>query len=168
MIKYCISTLWSSFEEQLNTPRTSEKLIPLAEALFRNEENPLPPPPDDGIQWLDTFMGPNLRFETLGMLFCYFGAGYLACQDSDSRFEVPENHGRDRKQTAWRMKECADVCFQMCEHTDTVNELVVSLMLNAKVLESGCTGDESKTSCGSHFDESTDIACSLQVASSFW
>jgi hypothetical protein len=145
MITHCISTLWSTFEVQLNTPRTSEKLLPLAEALFTNEENPLPPPPDKGIEWLNTFMGPNLRFEMVGMLFCFFGAAYLSLQDSDTCFNVPENYGRDRKQTAWRMKECADVCLQICDHTDTVNELVVALMLNAKVLESGCTGDESKT-----------------------
>lgn len=113
LVRHAIATLWSTFGEQLTMPRTPEKLTPIAETLFRNEEKTLPPAPDDGMQWLNTFTGPNLRFEMLGMIFCFFGMAYHSLLDGDARFAVPENHGRDRKQTAWRMKECADVCLKM-------------------------------------------------------
>jgi hypothetical protein len=88
-------------------------------------------------------MGDNIRFETMGLLFCYLGIGYLSLQDWDALFKVPENHGRDRKQTAWRMKECADICLQMCDYSETINYLVTALIYNLKRLESGCTGDDS-------------------------
>ena len=42
------------------------------------------------------------------------------------------------------MKECADVCLNMCLSAETVNFLVTALIFNIKVLESGCTGDESR------------------------
>jgi hypothetical protein len=113
LVKHTITTLWSTFGEQLAVPRTSEKLTLIAETLFKNEEKPLPPAPDDGMEWLNTFTGPNLRFEMLGMLFCFFGMAYHSLLDGDPRFNIPENHGRDRKQSSWRMKECADICLKM-------------------------------------------------------
>lgn len=144
IIKHCITTLWAEFEPQLLAPRSTESITKIAEVLFRNEETPLPSSPEDGLDWLNTFTGPNLRFEMVGILFCFFGKAYFTLQDWDPLFKVPENHDRDRKETAWRMKECADICRKMCHFSETVNELVVALCYNISVLESMCTGDESK------------------------
>ncbi|TVY78519.1 hypothetical protein LSUE1_G004109 [Lachnellula suecica] len=152
LIKHCITTLWATFEQNLITPRTAEKLTGIAEVLFQNEENPLPPSPEDGLDWLNTFMGSNVRLEMMGVLFCFFGKAYLALQDWDPVFKVPENHDRDRKETAWRMKECADICRKMCHFSETVNELVVALCYNVGVLESLCAGDESYTMGHRHGD----------------
>ncbi|RDW72906.1 hypothetical protein BP6252_06813 [Coleophoma cylindrospora] len=143
LIKHGIAGLWSTFGEQLSLPRTPEKLNLIAEALFKNEKKPLPPSPDDGMEWLDTFNGPNLRFEMLGMLFCFFGLAYHCLPDKDRRFDVPENLGRDRKQTCWRMKECADICIKSCTISETNNEISVALMHCTLILDSLCIGDES-------------------------
>lgn len=143
LICYCCTSIWTNFEESLAEPRSRPALTIMSDVLFKNEEAPLPPSPDDGIDWLNTFTGANLRFEMLGLMFCFFGIGYLALQDWDPLFSSPENHGRDRKQAAWRMKECADVCLDMCDCSETVNYLVAALILNLKRLETACTGDES-------------------------
>jgi hypothetical protein len=145
MISHCISSLWSTFQTELGTARANEPLAIIADVLFINEETPLPPSPDDGMEWLQTFTGRNIRFEMLGILFSFFGMAYLFLQDWDPLFSAPENEGRDRKQSAWRMKECADVCLNMCDSAETVNFLVTALIFNVKVLESGCTGDESRS-----------------------
>ena len=196
LVKHAFAGLWSTFGEQLSVPRTSEKLNLIADALFKNEEKPLPPTPDDGIEWLSTFTGPNLRFEMLGILFCFFGIAYQSLLDGDHRLSIPENQGRDRKQSSWRMKECADICLEMvwkisflsltvslgylldlpllsnstiltlesvtCRRQVGVfgyssfisiradriicadNEISVALKLCTLILESLCTGDESK------------------------
>jgi len=143
-MKHCITKLWETFEDELAVPRSAEPLTRIAEVLFENEGVPLGRDPDDGIEWLNTFTGSNIRFEMVGMLFCLFGLSYLALQDWDPLFNVPENLGRDRKQTAWRMKECAEICFRMCDFSETVNYLVTALLLSLKRLETGCTGDDSK------------------------
>ncbi|KAL5321568.1 hypothetical protein ACEPPN_009528 [Leptodophora sp. 'Broadleaf-Isolate-01'] len=155
MMRHCVTTLWSTFGSELAAPRpdkptlewreTGEEpppLLAISDAMFGNEEMPLPPDPDDGIEWLNNFTGPNIRFEMMGMLFCFLGLAYLATQDWDPVFKHPDNHGRDRKQAAWRMKECANVCLTMCDYSETVNYLVTALILNIKRLETGCTGDE--------------------------
>lgn len=88
-----ITTLWSTFGEQLAVPRTSEKLTPIAETMFMNEEKALLPAPDDGIEWLNTFTGANLRFEMLGLFFCFIGSAYHALLDGDPRFSISETCG---------------------------------------------------------------------------
>lgn len=100
---------------ELSLPRTPEKLTYIANVLFKNEETPLPPAPDDGIEYLNTFLGPNLRFESLGLIFAFFGRAFFTLEDGDERFNLPEVNGLNRKEIAWRMKECADTCLQMCE-----------------------------------------------------
>jgi hypothetical protein len=102
------------------------------------------PSPEDGIEWLNTFMGPNIRIEMMGLLFCFLGSAYLALQDWDPLFEVEENCGRNRRETVWRLTECADVCRRMCHMSETVNELVVALSYRISVLESCVLGDDSK------------------------
>jgi hypothetical protein len=143
LIGYCNASIWANFSESLAEPRSAPLLTIMSDVLFKNEEAPLPPSPDDAIEWLSTFTGMNLRFEMMGLMFCFYGMGYLALQDWDPLFSVAENKGRDRKQTAWRMKECADVCLDMCDCSETVNYLVAALILNLKRLETACTGDES-------------------------
>ena len=111
LIKHAVAGLWSTFGELLSFPRTTEKLNVIADALFKNEKQ-LSPAPGDGIEWLSTYIGPNLRFEMLGLLFCFFGMAYQSLLDGDYRLSVPEHKGQDRKQLSWRMKECADICLK--------------------------------------------------------
>jgi hypothetical protein len=129
MITHCIATLWSTFGAELAVPRTSEKLSLIADIMFKNEETPLPEAPENGLDWLNSFMGPNLRFEMLGLMFCFFGCSYQVLQDWDPLFQVPENHGRDRKQTSWRMKECK---------SDVLGSKSVSIRLSPEVLGGKC------------------------------
>lgn len=121
IIGYCNGAIWRVFGEVLGEPRSVGGLTVVSDVLFKNEEVPLPPSPDDAVEWLNTFTGEKLRFEMLGLFFCFLGMGYLVLQDWDPLFSVKENKGRDRKQTAWRMKECADVCLDMCDCSETVN-----------------------------------------------
>lgn len=145
LVRHAIETLWQTFGGYLAAPRVPEKLTAIADVLFANAQSPFPNPPDDGMDWLDTFMGPNMRFEMLGMLFCFFGMSYQALQDWDELLKAPENQGRDRKQMSWRMKECADICLKMCQLTEGNNEVSLSLQVCTAILEGLCTGEECKS-----------------------
>ncbi|KAB8288199.1 hypothetical protein EYC80_010204 [Monilinia laxa] len=142
MIQYLVTSIYNTFGSVLAEPRSREKFIPFVETLLKNEENPLPPSPDDAIAWLDTFSGSNIRFEVIGLLFCFIGRAYQSLADGDPLFQKEENHGRNRRQTSWRMNECADVMGKMCGCTDTVNEIVVAFRVAIFVLESSVVGDE--------------------------
>ncbi|CAD6442399.1 fc803662-8e35-45f6-ad1b-14d4d9103ede [Sclerotinia trifoliorum] len=150
MIQYLISSLFDTFGSSLAEPRSKEKFIPFVETLLKNEETPLPPSPDDGIAWLNTFSGPNIRLEVMGLLFCFIGRSYQSLADEDPLFQKEENHGRNRRQTSWRMNECADVMGKMCDCTDAVNEIVVAFRVAIFVLESAVVGDESYGNLNRH------------------
>jgi hypothetical protein len=145
LVRHAIETLWQTFGGYLAAPRAPEKLTAIVDVLFSNAQNPYPTPPDDGMDWLDTFMGSNLRFETLGIIFCFFGMSYQALQDWDEVLKGPESQGRDTKQMSWRMKECADVCLKMCQVTAENNEISLALQVCTAILEGLCTGEESKS-----------------------
>ncbi|KAJ8062682.1 hypothetical protein OCU04_009204 [Sclerotinia nivalis] len=152
MIQYLISSLFDTFGSILAEPRSKEKFIPFVETLLKNEETPLPPSPDDGIAWLNTFSGPNIRLEVMGLLFCFIGRAYQSLADENPLFQKEENHGMNRRQTSWRMNECADVMGKMCDCTDTVNEIVVAFRVAIFVLESAVVGDESYGNLNRHGD----------------
>lgn len=113
MIEHAVAGLWSLFGDHLSAPRSSEKLSAIAETMFNNEEKALPPSPDNGTEWLNTFTGENLRFETMALVFCFFGFAYHTLLDGDYRFTLSESCGRDRKEAGSKMKECADICLKM-------------------------------------------------------
>ena len=144
LVRHAVETLWQTFGGYLAAPRAAEKLTAIVDVLFANAQTQYLTPPDDGMDWLDTFMGPNLRFEMLGLLFCFFGMSYQTLQDWDELLKLPENDGRDRKQMSWRMKECADVCLKMCQATVENNEISLALQVCIAILEGLCTGEESK------------------------
>ncbi|KAF7952871.1 hypothetical protein EAE96_006095 [Botrytis aclada] len=150
MIKYLISSIFDTFGSILAEPRSKEKFIPFVETLLRNEETPLPSSPDDGIAWLDTFCGPKVRFESMGLFFCFIGRAYQSLVDGNPLFQEEETHGRNRRQASWRMNECADVMGKMCDCTDTVNEIVVAFRVSIHVLESSVLGDESYSNLNRH------------------
>ncbi|KAF7927248.1 hypothetical protein EAE99_005579 [Botrytis elliptica] len=160
MIKYLISSIYDTFGSILAEPRSKEKFVPFVETLLRNEETPLPSSPDDGVAWLDTFCGPNIRFESMGLLFCFIGRAYQSLVDGNPLFLEEENHGRNRRQTSWRMNECADVMGKMCDCTDTVNEIVVAFRVSIYVLESAVVGDESYSNLNRHGNMVTS-ACAI-------
>ncbi|TGO20236.1 hypothetical protein BPAE_0320g00040 [Botrytis paeoniae] len=160
MVKYLISSIYDTFGPILAEPRSKEKFVPFVETLLKNEETPLPSSPDDGIAWLNTFSGPNIRFESMGLLFCFIGRAYQSLVDGNPLFQKEENNGRNRRQTSWRMNECADVMGKMCDCTDTVNEIVVAFRVSIYVLESSVVGDENYSNLNRHGNMVTS-ACAI-------
>lgn len=135
-----VNSIWSTFGDCLAEPRTETKVYAIAEKLCENALNTPHHDSEDAIDWMNAFMGPNLTWEVLGAIFSCFGMCCLSLQETDPAF-TERNY--NRKQAAWRMKECTDACLKMCDTTDTVNDFVVYLMLNNLILESHYVGDES-------------------------
>jgi hypothetical protein len=138
-----VHSIWQTFGDYLAEPRTEAKVYPIAEKLCENALKPPQLDTENAEEWMNAFIGPNMTWEVLGVVFSCFGMSCLSLQESDPVFT---DRNYNRKQAAWRMKECTDACLKMCDTTDTVNDFVVYLMLNNLILESYCVGDES-TSC---------------------
>lgn len=50
ILRRCVASLWSTFEAEMNAPRTADSLLVVSDAMFKNEELPLPEPPEDGYE----------------------------------------------------------------------------------------------------------------------
>jgi hypothetical protein len=140
MIRTAVNAMWTTFGDALTPPQKEEKLMKILRVLYQNEKLPWPMLCD--ITKPELFTGMNIRWEVLGIMFAFFGIAFMSLQDWDPIFKTFESENNRRK-AAYRMVQSADYCLLNCEATDTVNDLVVMLMLNTSVLESICIGDES-------------------------
>lgn len=142
IVRQCISSIWSQYGHQLLGNRTAEGLATVSVDLCVNSETSPAIVGDD--EWVNWFNGPALRWEMIGIIFTIFGLSFYSLQEWDPVFDLPEQHGRNRKTAAIQMRECADDCLNICEEVN-FNELVVILMRNSGRLQSVLVGDESQS-----------------------
>ncbi|KAF5867078.1 hypothetical protein ETB97_003998 [Aspergillus alliaceus] len=136
--------MWSSFRTTLNG-RHKEQLTDLSRLIFKNSMTPLVPT-DNPDQWLKSFAGSNLRWESLGILFTYWAFGAISSSpESDilSQYREKREYITDLKQLMVHFKNCALLCIELCRQCSSVNALTVYLMYKHNILESIISGDKS-------------------------
>lgn len=142
--QYCSDMLWSTYGRYLIGPKIMTETETVSRMLCQNARTNLQEP-DDTKEWLDSFTGPNLRWEALGLLLsaCCYGA--MASPESDL-FTGQDGRPRDKKQFVQETKECISICVTLCSHADFVNPIMVTLLYNNSILLSvlGVGGDTSK------------------------
>ena len=79
-MKHCLSALWSTFGENLRSPKCDLKCV--AHVIFCNSSQPVKLDDEAGV-WLEPFSGINTRWETLGTLFVTFAYALLSVSDKD-------------------------------------------------------------------------------------
>lgn len=151
LITRAVDSLWDVWGAELAEPRSEKGVAGVVERLSFNGLNAAKGRGEgeeeegerDAESWMEMFVGGNMRWEVLGVVFSCLGMGCMALQEGDE-FLSGDGTKEGRKEAAWRMKECTDVCLAMCD--DVLNEFVVLLMMNNMILESYCVGDESGSS----------------------
>jgi hypothetical protein len=142
--QYCSDTLWSTYGTYLIGSKSTTEIETVSRILCQNARTNLQEP-DDPQEWLDSFTGPNLRWEALGLLLsaCCYGA--MSSPESES-FTGQDGRRRENKQFVRETKECISICVTLCSHTDFVNPIMVALLYNNNLLLSvlGVGGDTSK------------------------
>lgn len=136
--------LWTTYSGALEETRTTQRLIPVAKALCQNSSRLFREDFDNANDWLRSFSGPNLRWESLGLLFCYWALGTRSLtKDADLR-DAEHLRGRDWLQMFLKYKLGASMCLEMCKSGSTGNLLLALLLYRYSVVESVVTGDLSK------------------------
>lgn len=144
LIRHGVTEFWATFGTFMSEPRDDEKMDEIIKVLDENAFVPLQPRCDNQAEsWPKWCAGPNLRWEMLGIIYTFFGIAFMSLQDWDPLFMSMGIEDDNRTKAAYRMDRCVCSCIRFCEISDTMNDLVVCLMLNKIVLESVCFGDES-------------------------
>ncbi|MCJ1435040.1 hypothetical protein MMC27_004410 [Xylographa pallens] len=143
-MKYCLESIWSTYGNFLNEPRSPESLTTMAQTILQNELVPIPTCRSTG-EWLESFTGSRLRWEIIGTFFAIFGLAVMSMPDLNSNSLVKEDEIlRDRRKYARKMSECAEACLILCDDSSAVNEYVVWLMHHIHSLNTFYSGDASR------------------------
>ncbi|MCJ1384382.1 hypothetical protein MMC17_007498 [Xylographa soralifera] len=143
-MKYSLESIWSTYGEFLNEPRSHESLTTMAQTLLHNELVPIPTCRSTG-EWLESFTGSRLRWEIIGTFFAIFGLAVMSMPDLIGNSLVKEDEiFRDRRKYARKMSECAEACLILCDDSSAVNEYVVWLMHHIHTLNTFYSGDASR------------------------
>lgn len=135
--KRAVEDLFSVFGRTLRS-RKPKDLEEMARLLSSNTAKPFPDDELDSEAWVSSFCGPNMRWESLGILFAYWALGALA--DRPHRPELLRNPDQRHAPMTAMYKETADICAQLCRGC-TPNSLLLYSMYKASIIESMLAGD---------------------------
>ena len=124
----------------------SVSLQELAQLLIRNGQTPLNENIDDMNEWIGSFTGPNLRWEGLGIVFCYWAFGsfnYRGPKDIHDTLNGLWQNGLRRRSRVAKFKEGAAACLKLADPLRNVNMLMIYLQFRHCILESTISGDAS-------------------------
>ncbi|CAJ2509314.1 Uu.00g143400.m01.CDS01 [Anthostomella pinea] len=98
-------------------------------------------------RWLDQFTGKNIRWETLGLIFCLwdFNAKTMAIRKSYTQDE----YGCSPTPVT---RECLGLCIELCRDFSAANSLLLNMLLRRSVYESMFAGDASLKAWTYHAD----------------
>jgi hypothetical protein len=141
-------SLWTAFGPTAldREPRDEEQLRRMSLAVCRNGAVSLAEDLDTDAQaWFDGYSGPNLRWESLGLLFIFWAGGArrlpersAICGDCAVLHRAhPSQLVRQYKAAAWK-------CIELCREAASSNMLLAFLVLGHSLLESNISGDAGK------------------------
>ena len=140
-MRFCLSSLWSTYGKFLAEPRDPVLLAQMSEEILRNGSRH-PPACKTAAEWLESFTGTHLRWEIIGTFATIFGLAVIMIPEWDPLFtsEV-DGVGQDKRLYARRLGEAGEQCQQISHEGSPPNEFTVWLMHHLQILQSLWSGD---------------------------
>lgn len=138
-------SLWISFGDVLEGERTRAGLTMMAKTLCRNSSIPLQEEHTDPIEWLRSFSGQKMRWESLGLLFCYWAMGTKSLAENVELRETQQLRETDRRRLLNKYTVSAGKCVDICKNGSTANSLLAVLLYRYAIVQSIISGDASKS-----------------------
>jgi hypothetical protein len=141
--EWLTDSVWETFGGTLGEkPRDEEQLRRMAVMLSRNSAIPMSDDKKNVEDWFEEFSGPNLRWESLGILFVYWANGARRIPDKSilpkDCIDLQKNYGRclvnQYKTAAWK-------CIELSRDASNSNTLLAFVVFGHCLLESTITGD---------------------------
>lgn len=136
-------SFWSMYGSIIEQGDT-EALGRLSQMLYRNSSIPLNENQSDGNEWIESFVGENLRWECIGLLFIYWAFGAVTLPEDASLREQREITKHDRRKLMQKYKQTAAKCTRLGYGDSHANTILLHCMYNNGILESTVSGDASQ------------------------
>lgn len=112
----------------------------LAEIICNNTLRPLRDDYSGAEAWMDQFCGPNIRWESLGLLWAYLER----LSDALDSLRTRRLDWVDGKQSPRIARTCLGYCIDLARHFNRGNDLMVDLYRRKAVIDSMIDGDAGK------------------------
>ncbi|KAH0489918.1 hypothetical protein TgHK011_001409 [Trichoderma gracile] len=136
-------SLWTAFGTTLDREaRDEEQLRRMSIKVCRNGAVSLGEHHTDAQAWFDEYSGPNLRWESLGLLFIFWAGGARRLPERSAICgDCAVLHQNHPSQLARQYKTAAWKCIELCRDAASSNMLLAFLVLGHSLLESNISGD---------------------------
>jgi hypothetical protein len=131
-----LSDLHERFGSYLGLCRVDSQLEEIALFLSENTAKPFQEDEPDSEKWIGQFTGPNLRWESLGLIFSFI----YFLPDEHHAFDYDAG-GKEWSQIS---RVCLALCIDLSRRFASANSLLVQLYMRRSTKESIYTGDASK------------------------
>ncbi|KND87297.1 hypothetical protein TOPH_08041, partial [Tolypocladium ophioglossoides CBS 100239] len=145
-----IDCLWTSFGTALDGDRRQQPLTEMALLLCRNSSKRLKEDYADPDEWFRSFSGPNMRWETLGILFTYWALGAMALPENMTKDESQRLGGSDSEGLVRKYTANSWGCIEICRNASCANTQLLYALYKQSILESMVHGDTSMQHCRIH------------------
>ena len=141
-----LNSLWDTFGTLLDGPRHEGQMMQMAQSLHQNSAQLLEENQTDPDEWLASFLGANLRWEALGIMFVYWAAGTESLPDDDDLYRsLARMPALNKRQLFARYHESIRLCVQLCGRPCGGNTLLLFLLLKNAMLTNISHGDASES-----------------------
>ena len=121
--RHVLKSFYSEFEPHLGScQNNTAELEQFAHKLCVNTTRPFSDEESDPQAWIDQLCGPNLRWESLGLLFNFWGL-YADPNRAESKMVV-QLLGKNWVPLA---RECFNLCYELCEEFSNGNSVMLHL-----------------------------------------
>ncbi|EJT69570.1 hypothetical protein GGTG_13186 [Gaeumannomyces tritici R3-111a-1] len=140
---HIIASIWGAFGEHLAC-RTRKSLAAMAELICANSSKALDEEIHEPQDWLASFSGRNLRWESLGIAFVVYAFGAMEYTPAEYAAHTRQEgvDAVDPRQLMLIYKECAIKCGEFCKEYGA-NSLLLCLSYKNGALESMVSSDTS-------------------------
>lgn len=128
-----ITSTWETFGSYLRDKGNVMKLRELGSMICINTRRSLKEDQDDPQAWIETFSGPSLRWEAIGMMFLYAALGELSASMTAESRKVLEHY-----------TEFCSSCITLANMGGSSGSLMLFLMYKRSVLHACMHGETSK------------------------
>ena len=144
LVRAIIQALKASHEAALSNAGQHE-LMELSSTICQNTQQPLKVDASaKAPSYAELFLGQNLRWEPLGILFSIAGASAMTLLDHDKSITGRDDRVIDRKIFANQMMSNSDSVLSFCDQYRQPNDLMLWLMYENFTLATLHYGDSSK------------------------
>ncbi|KAI3321505.1 hypothetical protein HD806DRAFT_154490 [Xylariaceae sp. AK1471] len=128
--EYLLQSLYKTYGQYLGRSRKLSQLETMAHQLCANTAAPFSDDEADAQRWMAQFSGQNMRWESIGLLLCFW--------DEDSPASKADVDG-------WVSvdRENLDLCVKLCKRYSRGNSLMLYLTYRLMIAESLFSGDAS-------------------------